>query len=111
IAARPDGSPDCTVNPAIDKNDSAFRFASIDCAGSACIAVRAIVVAFDNVDTIPDGSVLYSCEVEIAADVPDGVYTIGVSGVVLSTSRGYRVYGAGGVDGCISVGQPLLPDA
>ena len=68
IAANDDGSPKCTVNPDITKPGTSFAFLPADCTGTECTAVRALVLALDNTNSIPNGSVLYSCEAAIAAD-------------------------------------------
>jgi hypothetical protein len=71
IAARANGRPDCTVNPAIDKGATTFAFQPPMCGMEgqpACTGVRSLVLSFDNVTPIPDGSVLYTCKVNIAAD-------------------------------------------
>src|SRR5262249_60217376 len=43
---------------------------------SSCTAIRSLVLALDNVDPIPDGSVMFSCNVAIAPSAPDGVYPL-----------------------------------
>lgn len=69
IAADDDGDPDCAVNGAIDKDGTTFAFQPVGCTpGTDCTSVRALVLALNNVDPIPDGSVLYTCVIEIAAD-------------------------------------------
>jgi MYXO-CTERM domain-containing protein len=68
IAARANGRPDCTVNPDIDKTATAFAYQPPGCtAGTDCTAVKAVVLSTANVDPIPDGSVLYTCNVAVAA--------------------------------------------
>jgi len=65
--------PDCWVNPAIDKSATAFAFFPFGCLPAIaydCNGIRAIVIALDNVAPIPDGEVLYSCRVQVAADAP-----------------------------------------
>ncbi len=66
--------PDCTVNPAINKNASAFAFLPPGCLFDC--DVRALILAFDNVDPIPDGSVLFTCHVLIAFDAATGIYPL-----------------------------------
>ena len=69
IAAGEDGKPLCTVNPAIQKDDSTFAFQPANCTpGTDCTSVRALVLALDNLTPIPTNSVLYTCMVAIAAD-------------------------------------------
>jgi hypothetical protein len=77
ITARPDGSPDCDVNPAIDKDASAFDFLPRGCdAGVNCTAVSALILAFDNVDPIPSGTALYTCQVTVGPDAAPGNYLL-----------------------------------
>jgi hypothetical protein len=100
IAAKANGKPDCAVNPDIDKGGTSFAFQPSGCtAGTSCTGMRSLVLALDNVSAIPDGSVLYTCQVAIASDAtgtialtnsntgasdPDGnaLATTGVSGNV-----------------------------
>ncbi len=71
IAAGPNGDPDCAVDAAIGKSLSAAFFPD-GCAATDCLGVRAIVFAVDDTEPIPDGSVLYSCNVEVAANAAPG---------------------------------------
>jgi MYXO-CTERM domain-containing protein len=71
IAAEEDGTPKCAVNPAIMKDQTSFAFTPFECTGTACTGVRAVVISFENLDVIPTGSVLYTCDVEIAADATE----------------------------------------
>jgi hypothetical protein len=65
------GEPDCQVNAAIDKPATGFAFQPPGCqATGRCEAVRALVIALDNVDPIPDGSVLYTCRIAVATGAP-----------------------------------------
>lgn len=73
VAARSgNGRPDCAVNPAIDKNGTGFSFTP----SSGCDGLRSLVLALDNVDPIPDGAVLFTCSVAIAASVVPGEYSL-----------------------------------
>jgi MYXO-CTERM domain-containing protein len=92
------GRPNCAVNPAIGKEATAFSFQPAGCAPEACTAVRALVLSISNTDPIPDGSVLYTCNIEVAAGAPDGTYPLAVSGVILSSPAGTRVCGTGAAD-------------
>lgn len=77
VAAKPNGGPDCTPNPAIDKNGTAFRFLPLQCDPAVdCAAVRVFVLALDNVLPIPDGSVLYTCRISIAAGAAEGPHAL-----------------------------------
>jgi hypothetical protein len=69
LLAGADGSrPDCKVNPAINKSGTSFSFLPS--------GIRAIVIALDNTDPIPDGSVLYTCKFSIPDGAAGGVYPL-----------------------------------
>ena len=56
--------PDCTVNPAINKPQSTFAFQPQRLRGRVVHGrSEPLVLAFGNVDPIPTGSVLYTCNV------------------------------------------------
>jgi hypothetical protein len=103
VAALPSGQPDCSVAPAIHKNATGFRFLPLGCdpAGD-CQSVRAIVVAFDNVDPIPDGAILYTCRIAIAADAAAGSYPLHNAETDASAAGGQEVVTTG-TDGAVSV--------
>ena len=93
IVARPNGRPDCTVNPDINKPGTGFVFQPFQCTpGTDCQAIRAIVTAVSNVDPIPDGARLYSCTVAIAADADPALgYPLVCSNAVASDPSGQRL--------------------
>jgi hypothetical protein len=95
------GKADCTVNPAINKGGTSFGLQPPRCTGGACNGVKALVLALDNADVIPDGLVLYTCRVNVAANATDSILTI--SGVELSNAAGVPVVGGSGVNGGITV--------
>jgi MYXO-CTERM domain-containing protein len=69
IAADGQGNPSCHVNPDINKEATTFAFEPIGCTpGTNCTSVRALVLSLDNLMAIPNNSVLYTCDVQIAAD-------------------------------------------
>jgi hypothetical protein len=102
LAATGAGRPDCTVNPAIGKEATAFAFQPPGCSGAGCTAFRALVLSFSNVDPIADGSVLFTCNVNIAAGAAAGPYPLTVSNVGMSTPDGQAI-DSGGTDGEIIV--------
>lgn len=93
IAARPNGRPDCAFDPATGKNASAFGFQPPGCIpGEDCAAVRAVVLSFGDTDPIPDGSVLYTCNLAPAADAEAGrAYPLRCSFALGSTPDGLPV--------------------
>lgn len=103
IAATPSGAPDCAVNPSINKESTAFVFRPIGCSGTSCTMIRAIVISFFNADPIPDGSVLYTCKVDISPSAMAATYPLAISNVFMSTPDGQLVPGATGTDGEIVV--------
>ncbi len=106
VAARANGRPDCTVNPAINKNASAFAFQPPSCTLSGdCNRLRALIIAIDNGDSIPDGAVLYTCNVDIAASAPPGTYPLGNVDPLATSPEAIRV-SAVGTDGQVSVTGP-----
>jgi MYXO-CTERM domain-containing protein len=77
VVADNDGAPTCSVNPAINKNGTAFSFQPPGCTpGTDCTGIRALVLSLSNVNPIPSGSVLYTCTVSIAEDAASGTYDV-----------------------------------
>jgi hypothetical protein len=106
LAATGTGRPDCMVNPDIDKSATAFAFQPPGCSGSSCTAFRALVLSFSNVDPIPDGSVLYTCNVDISPGAAAGSYPLAVSNVGMSTPDGQAIASAGTDGEIIVAGAP-----
>ncbi len=104
VKARSNGRPDCTVNPDINKPGTSFAFQPAGCSGDACTGVRAIVFATDNVDPIPNGSVLYTCNVTVS-----GSGTLNVTNARGSTPGGQAVSGFTGREGKVCVRGPQPP--
>lgn len=103
--------PSCTANPAIGREASQFAFQPPNCVGSGtCTGIRAIILSFSNLDPIPDGSVLYTCTVQIANDAPDGNYDLSVTGASSSDASG-NALPTEGQDGevIVSGGEPTAP--
>jgi hypothetical protein len=84
----------CTANPDINKNLTAFSIVGT--------RLRAIVAAGDNVDPIPDGSRLYTCTVDVAANAAPGAYKLVNANVIVSNPMGQQIPATGG-SGVISV--------
>jgi hypothetical protein len=74
IRAKPDGTPDCAVNPELGKDLTSFAFRPPECSETACTGTRALVVGFEvnPGGAIPDGAELYRCVVTISAAAPPG---------------------------------------
>jgi len=75
IAAKENGTPDCTLNSSIMKGNTAFVFRPRNCThGTDCNAIRATVISFNEAEAdtdIPDG-VLYTCNVAIPSGATVG---------------------------------------
>jgi len=96
------GKADCTVNADIDKAATTFGLQPAGCSGSTCTGVKALVLSFDNSTAIPDGSVLFTCKVNIAATA-SGTSTVAISGVGASDPDGKAIAGVTGVPGTITI--------
>ena len=69
--------PDCTVAAAIGKEATSFAFLPTGCTpGDDCTGVRAFVLSLANADPLPDGALLFTCAVAIAADATPGSYPV-----------------------------------
>jgi hypothetical protein len=102
--------PDCAVNPAIGKEATGFTFLPNGCTpGTDCTGVKAIVLSISNLSAIPDGSVLYTCQVAIAADAADGDYTLACANPGASDPDGVALE-TDCVDGTVTVGAPPLTE-
>lgn len=103
IAALPDGTPNCTVNPAIQKEETAFAFQPFGCSGTACTGVRAVVISFTNTTSIDNGAQLFTCTITIEPTAIAGLHPLTVSNVAMSTPFGQPVSGASGINGSVNV--------
>ncbi|HSP97372.1 MAG TPA: hypothetical protein VL049_09045, partial [Candidatus Dormibacteraeota bacterium] len=109
IAAKANGRPDCTVNPTINKGATSFAFQPPNCiAGSDCTAVRAIVLALDNVDPIEVGAILYECRVAIALSAGPDRFPLVCSLAGASDPDG-NALAISCSDGAVSVGFSPIP--
>jgi hypothetical protein len=100
------GKPDCTVNPEIEKTATAFSFLPSGCSGVTCTTVRAIVLSIDNITPIADGSVLYTCRINLLPDAPPGKYPLILSGVSLASPSGAAIFDVLTIDGTVTVLAP-----
>lgn len=104
IARKANGRPDCRANASLGKEGTAFNFLPQHCAPGACDNVRVLVLSLSNVEPIPDGSVLYTCTIEVAAGASPGPKPLRLSRVGFSDPGG-RVVSGVGVDGTVTVGR------
>jgi hypothetical protein len=107
IRVNASGGPDCTASSTLTGLGATVSFAFLPnaCTGSACNTVRAIVMNMDPHVSIPTGSTLYTCNVQIASAAAVGIYPLDVSGVVAVAGSGIRLE-ASGVDGQVTVSAP-----
>lgn len=106
--------PDCSVNPLINKEATSFDYLPQSCAGTilpvsaACNGVRAQVFSVVSLnELIPDGSTLYTCQVDIAPGAADGSVPLSISNIALvyPNPPGGFVQGATGTDGTVIVSR------
>ena len=88
-------APDCSVNASLGKGGF-FAFTPENCSGTACTGVRAVILALDNTNAIPDGSTLYTCHVDIAPSAALNQYALDLSGTVASDTNFQPACGTGG---------------
>jgi hypothetical protein len=110
IAALPSGTPDCAVNPGLEKNGTAFAFLPNGCTpGVDCVAVRAIVLSLNESYAILSPAVLYTCAVDIAEEAAPGRYLLTNQNAMASDpGGGARQLGAG--NGYVLVASPPPAD-
>jgi ELWxxDGT repeat protein len=97
------GVPDCTVDPAINKNGTVFAFLAYDCPDEpVCNRMRALVLALDNVDPIADGAILFTCRVALGEQLEAGDYVVDIYGAGVSDPSG-NAPPVDAVDGVITV--------
>jgi hypothetical protein len=107
IAARGDGDPDCEFGPALG-GFSTIRFQPF---GASPTAVRFILISA-QLDPIPDGTVVATCIVEVAANAVAGRYAFTLTNLGAADPDGAAVELAGHA-GAIDVhadqgGQPVI---
>jgi MYXO-CTERM domain-containing protein len=97
----PTGRPDCAygTDPSV-AGFSSLEFQPPQCTDD-CRAIRAIVLSTD-VSALPEGTLLLTCTVEIAADAEPGTYPLSLSNLGASTPEGMWL-DLDGVAGAITV--------
>jgi hypothetical protein len=99
-------APDCTVK--VEGKGGFFAFEPSNCTGAGCTGIRALIFALNNVTTeIPDGSVLYSCNVDISGDAVDGTsypLTVPSDSVEIADTSFQLVPDPTATDGQVTVG-------
>ena len=104
IAALENGQPDCAKNPELTDKNAGFNFRPNGCMGAVCTMVRAFILPTSPpISPIVDGSILYTCTVNISSQAEPGEYPLAASRVSLSNPLGTPVAGAAGVDGKVVV--------
>jgi hypothetical protein len=109
VKALANGRPDCAVNPDIEKGGTSFAFQPSGCSGEACTGVRALVLALDNVDPIPNGSTLYTCQIQInGTAAPGQTYPLTCSNSGASDPAGGALT-TSCTNGAVEVGGAIIP--
>jgi len=106
IAVRPNAAPDCTANPQLLKEATSFAFQPQGCSGVTCTSIHAAVLSATNTTPIADGSLLYTCTVNIAPNAAAGEYPLRISAVVLQSPGGQALPNPVGSSGVIVVVIP-----
>ena len=92
FAATADQRPDCVVNPAIGKHATRFGFLPPGCFDLGnCTGVRALVLSYEDLSAIPSGSLLYTCNVSIAASAEVGASDLLCSMALGSDADGHAI--------------------
>lgn len=99
VAASVVDAIDCRVNPAIDKEQSSFS--------DNGERLRALVIAFDNLDPLPAG-VLYTCDLTIAAGAAVGHHLLRCA-MPGASSRHGDALPVGCADSVLTVDPPNTP--
>jgi CSLREA domain-containing protein len=109
IATLPGGGPVCELNPQLGKA-SVFLLRPPQCEGEACDTLFAAVFSVQPpITAIPDGSVLYICEMEISPTAAAGAYALAGSRIVASDLEGFAIERVVGIDGTILVQEAPTP--
>jgi len=95
----------CYANPAIAKDGTTFAMLWHTTGGER---LRAVVLSLKDVEPIPDNSVLYTCDLEVAVDAQPGTYRVRALNLLASDSSG-RALPLRGVDAVVTVGAVTLP--
>jgi hypothetical protein len=104
FAATADNEPDCVPNPALGKEDTRFGFLPPGCFDDgSCTGIRTIVLSLGEQQTaIPSGSLLYTCNVSIAASAEVGASDLPCWMALGSDGQGHAIP-LGCPDGSIEV--------
>jgi hypothetical protein len=95
----------CVVNPEINRTASAFSFSPSGCtAGTDCESVKALVLSFTDLDPLPDGALLYTCDATVTGGTAPGEYTLGCANPGASDPIGNSV------DSVCADGTVTVPD-
>lgn len=109
VAARNNGTPDCVLGAAISQGVESFAFQPQGCTpGVDCSGVRAIVLSLSDDEPIPDGALLYTCNIAIGAAAAAGAYPL-VAGPMLGSDLAAGPLLVLGIDGAVIVAEPPAP--
>lgn len=80
------------------------------CGGATpCTGLRVVIVSQNGILTIPDASVLYTCQFKIVDDAAPGSYVLGVTNLGFADERGALLTGATAIDGIVTVADGVRP--
>jgi YVTN family beta-propeller protein len=103
IASASNGILPCTIGPTLrDDLVLSSAFLPSSCTGSACHAIRFLLLSFTDVDPLPDRAVMFSCDVLIAPDAAPGSYPLSASNAGASDPAG-NALDTNGVAGAVTV--------
>jgi hypothetical protein len=107
VPPRLNGRPSCEVGDEVPgPTGASYSYLPAGCTvGDDCTGLRVLILSLENVDPIADGTVLYSCSIDIAAAAAPGTYVLAMSGVKASNIDGGAV-DASGIDGAVIVELP-----
>jgi hypothetical protein len=93
----------CVANSSINMPDSRFSWLPDGCTLGTCNEMRAVIVNLANPNvTIPNGSALYTCEIDVQSSAIPGKHPLDVSDVVASDPTGQPLNAAAS-DGAVVV--------
>lgn len=90
IPIKGNGKPDCWRNTELTKDYTVFSF-PLRITDDIWNRMRALVLSVTNIDPIPDGSLLFTCRFDIAADAEPGEYQLTALRLLGSTPQGDEI--------------------
>ncbi|MBI3785611.1 MAG: hypothetical protein HY270_19635 [Deltaproteobacteria bacterium] len=85
------GLPDCQIGSGLNKEASSFSFLPDGCSGTDCRSVRAHITSALNRTAIPDGAIVYSCQVQVPLGATPRTYPLLLTDVKLTDPDGATI--------------------